>query len=671
MVIGPVLSVVTGLLIQILGLGTWGWVIPPVLTLLYGVVRRLNTQLASRQQPAKSEPVNRGTIWALSLAAVVGVLSLVPNVSSYPLTITGIANRFHPDMYFFEALSTSINRFGPFQSIFSPGDEVRYHWLVYAWSGQVTVAADASSFVALTRVLPFVAIAASCMIAIAWVERLTKVRWAPSLAVLLLISGGYVGATYGAIFNFDSPSQAMTAAWLLAFGFAVIELLSEEQKSKFRVVGSITLIGLLSAALTGGKISSGIEALTSIAFVTVVGFLFHRSWWKRSAFATLASLAGFVASYIVVVAGSADPGQLRFGEFWNRASSVQGLNPIPGNLGIALGTAFLILAICFRWFGVLWLVGNKPTRLNPSTLFGAGLALTSLVAIIVLSSGLNETWFALGASAPLAALSAVGAAESLNSLKLQTNIRRVVLALTLSCSMVLFIGVSKLWLTGPSGGNDWVSTLRWSGPIVGLIGAGLIGLGLVLAFRSPLQSLKGWAVVSIITCVFLSIPGRLLGVGLGQVGEQAGLRNDAFGPVLPFVVARDQREIQAWSKDQAAAVTWLKTASNPFDLLATNITFGAFIPAVTGLHTFASALNYQAQYGPRDMVQPLVTRENQSWDFIDSPDAATAQPLCDAGVRWLWVDPERSHRRDWGSLATIVYSNSSVIILELNRLECK
>ncbi|CAB4906210.1 MAG: hypothetical protein F2806_06530 [Actinobacteria bacterium] len=669
--LGPVISLATGLAVQLFGRGTWGWLIAPLLVFTLGLYLRLRRRKTNTAGSPAVLKFDLASLWAFILTIVLGSASLLPNIASYPLNIIGIANKYHADIFFFEALSTSISKFGPFNSIFTPGSEIRYHWLVYAWSGQVTAAADASPFVVLTRVVPLIAILASCFIAIVWVRRLTKVVWAPSLAVLLLITGGYVGATYGVVFNFDSPSLAMTAAWILAFGFALVILLDLLAQSRSQRIALLIMIAILSAALAGGKISSGIEALAAVFFTTAVGLVLRKEWGKRAALAAGSSFIGFLLSYVIFVAGSADPGQLHFGEFWNRASSVQGLNPIPGNLGIALGTAILLLAMSFRWAGLIWLFGQRQTRTDPSVIFGFGLAITGVLAILILSSGLNETWFALAASAPLAAISAAGVAEMTRSiLPVANRTTKLTIAICVLAAFALFVLVSRLWATGPSGGNDWVPTLRWLGPIAALVGAVVVALVLAVFLRHHTRKLRVWFGLILLICVFIAVPSRLLGVGMGSVADQPGLRDDAFGPIVPFVVTRDQNEVQEWSTDHSEAASWLRTNAGDADVLATNITFGSFIPAITRMQTLASAVNYQAMYGPANMIQPLVSREGQSWDFIDSPNKLTVQPLCDANVKWVWVDPMRSQRRDWLPFATIVFENPSVTILKINQSTC-
>ena len=667
--LGPVLCVVTGLAVNIAGLGNWGWMLPAGAALLVLVIRRRDTA-ATHLLHAEPELLEKPSLWAIGVTFVLGLGSLIPNLLNYPLMWTGTAGNYHPDMLFFEALSTSLTRFGPFESIFTPDSEVHYHWLVYAWAGQVTSATDAAPFVVLTRVLPFVAIASSCLIAIAWVARLTSIRWAPSLAVVLLIMGGFVGATYGAIFNFDSPSQAMTAAWILAFGLGFVVLLSEQTQGRTFVISLTIAIGIMAFGLTGGKISAGLAAVAGILFVTAAGILLHLWWWKRALLATATSTAMLLAAYLGLVAGSADSGGLRLGDLVNRASSVQGLNPLPSSIGIILGTVILVIAICIRWSGLVWFLTTPARRREPSTLLGLGLALAAILAILVLSNGVNETWFALAAAAPLAVISASGAADAANAVGLNLRSGRGAILIIVASAAVLFGLAALLWATGASGGDEWVSTLRWLGPLVSVAGA--IGVALVLARRvhGYLSVARASLALSVVILVLVSAPARLIGVGTGQVGVQPGLNNDAFSPVEPIIEVYDPHVVGQWSDAHAAAAAWVRMHTGESDLLATNITRSALVPALTRRQTIASGVLYQAAYGPPSMVQAVADRERTSWYFIEDPSDTTARPLCDAGVDWLWVDPARTKKRSWSPYAEIVFANDAAIILRVNQERC-
>lgn len=666
LVIGPMLSLASTLLVQSIGGGLWGWCLPAVVALVMWIrAKRSNTRVQKKHTPF---PV--GTIWALCLSGVLGILSLLPNIASYPLRWTGFDGRYHLDMLFFESIGTSIAKFGPFESIFTPGGSFRYHWLVYGWSGQLSAISSASPFVVLTRVIPVIAILASSLIAIAWVRKLTPVIWAPSLAVVLLIFGGYVGATNGVIFNFDSPSQALSAAWLLAASYSLMLLLGKEVSSRKSVWVFIGLTTALFALTLGGKISAGAVGIAALSALAVVALVQRPWWWKRAV--TVATASGIFsgALYFGIISGSASPGDLRFGSILDRASTVQGLNPFPGTLGVMVGTCIMLIAIAIRWAGLVWFIKDPNTRKNPATLYATALAAIGLLAVIFMSSGLNETWFALAASAPLIAISSAGVAEAFKMNSQLKSISVTQFALVVGSSVLVFIIVSILWRTGPSGGDPWVNSLRWLGPIAAIALTLSIAALLAKFLRKDIRIRVSVLAIALLALVSLSGQGRLLGIGSDKLGVLPPLSYEYFGSFLPFVNSLDTVSFTQWSDKQVAGAEWLKQHANAQDLLATNFTASGLVPALTGFRTYSTSTIYQAMYGPKSLTQLVLSRERQEWSFIDKPSTATAKPLCSAGVTWVWVDPVRSHTRSWEPFATIVYKNEDVTLLHMNTANC-
>jgi hypothetical protein len=657
--VGTVMSMVAGVTVTTLGWGTWGWLVPVVPSLAWWIVTR-------RRRVGNMDSIDGASLVGLAVTFVIGLGSLVPNLLSYPLSWTGTWSRYHPDMLFFESLSTSLSRLGPLDSIYTPDGMVRYHWLVYAWSGQVTAAADAGPFVVLTRVLPFVAVVGSSFLAIAWARRLSTIVWVPSLAVVLLVMGGYVGATYGAIFNFDSPSQSFTTLWLLALAFAVVLLLSSGTRA-LRSVPTYGVVGILSFGVAGGKVSAGAIAVCAVAWVALVGLARREAWARRGLTVAIVTFVAFVLGYLLVVSGSADPGGLKLGSLLNRASSIQGINPIPGSIGIALGTLILTLAIAVRWAGLAWFLADRDRRWEPSTVIGVGLGIGGVATVLLISGGMNDTWFALAASAPLAVISAAGAGEA--SRLLGPSRWRPIIWAALAAGLI-FIVVRVLWSTGASGGTVWVGTLRWAGPIVGVLAALVVGWMLARTYGEPGSRLRAWLAGSVIVLVLLAAPGRLLGVGSDQVGVQPGLGADEFTPIEAFTEARDVAPVVQWSDQHQAAARWLRDRASGSDLIATNVTFSPLVPALTRMQTLASGILYQAPYGRPDAVAPLLEREAQSWGFIDEPSADTAAALCAAGVTWVWVDPTRTAVRDWMPYASVELATEGAIVLRLDAAAC-
>jgi predicted RNA-binding Zn ribbon-like protein len=78
----------------------------------------------------------------------------------------------------------------------------------------------------------------------------------------------------------------------------------------------------------------------------------------------------------------------------------------------------------------------------------------------------------------------------------------------------------------------------------------------------------------------------------------------------------------------------------------------------------------QAPYGRSGAIAEIQRREEASWQFIDSPSTQSLEPLCDAGVDWLWVDPNRTSTRDWSSFAKVGFEAEDVIVLEIKPSAC-
>jgi hypothetical protein len=666
--VGTAAAVLCGLVVTSLGLGAWGWLLPAVVAVGIAIAARVRRG----RRPTSRTPsrVKRGrtpvaVLAGLLVGAVLGALSLLVNLANYPLAWTGWWDRYHPDMLFFEALSTSLARYGPLDSVFLSGGQVRYHWLVYAWSGQVAEASAAAPFVVLTRVLPFTATAMVVLIAVSWAARLSRVPWVPSLAVALILSGGYVGATYGTILNFDSPSQAVSTAWLLALCVVFLRFLH----GRVRARGTVLTVLLLAFASSGGKISSGAIGVGALGLTWAIGAARRATWHWRALAGAAAAAAGLVAAYLLVVSGSADPGGLALGRLVDRASSVQGLNPLNSSLGIVAGTLILTIAIVIRWAGAAWLLAAARSRWSPVSLLGLALAVTGVATVLLVSGGLNDTWFALAASAPLSIISAAGAgraAAAVGAAGATTWITRP-LAWAVAGGLAAAGVVTALWLTGGSGGNVWVSSLRWLGPLAAL-GVGLV-LGAIIARQQRLRGRyrRRWLAMTILILVVAATPGRALGLAGSSFGVQSevGLSDASFTPWEPFVEGVDAERVTGWSADQTAAGAWLRDAAQPDDIVLTNVTFSPLVPALTGLRTWVSGTQYQAPYGRPDQLPVLLDRERQSWDVIDAPTAASAAALCEAGVRWVWVDPQRTTARSWTPLAETAWTAPDVTVLEL------
>lgn len=662
--LGSALAVVAGLVVQVLGMGSWGWALPGLVAAIAIVVSR-----PWRRRPASArEPLDRPTVFALIAAAIVGLGILAYTWRGYPLTWTGSWSGYHVDMPFFEALATSLARLGPLDSIFVPGGEIRYHWLVYAWAGQVTEAAGAGPFVVMTRAIPIVAVVAGSLLVTGWARRLSRVDWVPTVAAALLLVGGHLGALYGGVLPQDSPSQAVSAVWLLALAVALVTLLGRSAGSARWTL--LAVVAVLGFATMGGKVSAGAPAIAGAVLVAAVAQLRRESWRLDAVLGATAIVVSGVAAFVLLISGSAGGGGLGLLSLLDKSSSQQGMNPTEGAIGVLAGTAVMLVAVAARWAGVAWLVAEPRWRWRPETVFAVGLAGASLTAIVVLS-GFNEIWFSAASSAPLAVMTAVGAGEACRrACNDEPRRERRVVAGAVAAALLITVVVWALWATGASGGNVWTSTWRWAAPLVAVGLALLAGAGLA-RWGSGAVRLPAALGAFVVVLVFATVPGRLLGVGTGQIGIlQPGFRGEWFTAAAEVVSGRDVTYVDDWTDSQMRAAAWLRANAAPTDLLATNLTFSPFVPAVTGLPTYVSGIRYQAPYGRPGLTSVLLDHDARTFAFLESPSTSTVAPLCEAGVRWLWVDPRTFPGQTWLPWAAPVVTEPDAVVLRLDAASC-
>ena len=652
--------------------GGLAWALPSALTAAGWIVQRFRIRPRSTHHSSVGLPL-APAVMALAVSGALGLAAIAVNLRKYPLDWVGSVTSYHQDMFFFEALSTSLARFGPNETIFMSGGHIRYHWFAYEWAGQFAQAIGADPFVVLTRVLPMTALAGTLLIAVFWTQRLTKSRgvWAPTLAGVLLIFGGYVGATYGTILNFDSPSQEMTTMWMLGLSVILLQVTAKSasvHRSRPRLVLLLAGVALLSGIATGGKASIGVVVIASWALVAVIATLRRDPWvWRAWAGTCVAALAGGVV-YLLYVGGSAWSGGLILGGLLNKASSVQGLNPTDYRWGIALGTGILILAVMPRWAGVFWFIATPARRWKPVTIYSIGLALVGIATLLLISGSLNDVWFALAASAPLAVVSAAGVSRATLAVTTQDRWRPASpVLLGVAVGLVLSLIVMVLWSFGP----ETRLALRWAGPVVGAVGAVVIGL-LLARNRGLHSSYRRRAIAMILLIlVITATDSRLLGLranAFGVLGD--GLRPTEFAPFLPFLPTRDTTIVSSINEDQLAVAAWLQQNAPLTDIIATNMTYAPIVPALTGRRSFISALQYQGAYGPPGETAEMINREWASWHFIDAPTVDDAAVLCTAHVSWIWIDSTRTPNKDWEPYATVVLHQGDVILARLNPASC-
>jgi hypothetical protein len=153
--------------------------------------------------------------------------------------------------------------------------------------------------------------------------------------------------------------------------------------------------------------------------------------------------------------------------------------------------------------------------------------------------------------------------------------------------------------------------------------------------------------------------------------QENGLRTEWFSMfAVQLVQGRDVNQVEDWAPSQRDAAEWLRTNSDVRDVVGTNLTLGPYVSAITHRGTYVSGILYQSPYGREWIAPVLLMREQDIWEFIDSPNTQGAQDLCAAGVKWLWVDRSRTAADDWGPEFTTRFTSEDTFIAEANPELC-
>ena len=607
----------------------WGWLVPTAVAAVLLIAWSLRQgRVGVEMFFARGDS---GISRAVAVGVLVGLIPLAVNWRRVPLS--RVTDESFLDVYFLEALTRGLSNFGPSESILMTGGTIRYHWLSYIWAGDIASIASLPPFASITRVLPLVALVAVVSLTATWAARLARGRigssWIPTVAVLLVVAGGYTGALYGTVLNFDSPSQSLTTMWLLALLFTVAVYV--DRGSPWMLVA----VALLAVANTGGKVSHIAVAAGGLILLSVVGIFTRSLWWRRAIVATTVTGLAAIGTYLVVIFGAAVDRNLTE-ELAVKASTWQGLDPLPGTWGVAAGTIALLLAAYARLAGVGWLIREREFRTNPSLLMAVGAVAVGTFAIVVLAEGINETWFMLAASAPASVVSAVGAVGALYRLAEQ----RGSLPWAVGAVAVLVACVS-LVLSFDAFGESATGFARWGAAVAPWLLAPVLSWALLVVLLRRQRGREFWlsvvaaTIVVLVASSILTRPatawtsGRQVVTEVGLMQPAAIIDSPASGTTsgpVPF-------------EDRVSAARWLEMNAATDDIIATTDESSAFVPAYTGLRMFLAGSRYQVGLGNASDIAEIERRSAITAELREGSPEAMDQALaalCAASVRWLW-----------------------------------
>ena len=683
-----------------LGLGTTGWLLLPITAIALLLFPSLRARYSQGKpvEPSGAE-APRWLDWLPAAAA--SLLLQIPNWLRTPIRDGYVVgDRYHSDLVFFEAVGQSVSLLGPSDSLLLSDAPIKYHWFVYGWSGLLTRLSGVDPFWVQTRLLPFVLIGLSAFLAAQWARQLSNVRWVPALAAWLVVVAGYVGADQGVIVTFDSPSNGFASVVLLAFVLTVTLAFRSTDPRPL-----ILLTGFWGFALVGSKASHAAVAGIGVACMALA--LTLRRERDRAVIAwslTLATAIGVFGAYLLLLAGiSGSDSQIGFGGETPRASTFQGLDPATGLWGVFIGTVVLILAMAPRWVGLVVLLRDPLGRSQPETWLGLGMLVAGIVPLFLLTSGVNAAWFALGASAPLSVLSAVGIGVLRKYVSIPVTHRGwLLVGVVITAAFAWALTVVNYGLVQVSG-----APVAWRSAVVAWLTAGIGALVLSLWLRGRWVLRISFALMLAIslTAVASRLSGPVLWIyaapylepGLrtvvttldpnaelnargepprslaaaGSAPRSMSARIASSDPVdtdladSSTAVADDRVQ---WNPIRATAASVLRDAAAISDVVAMDASISQpFLPIATDLRVLLAGQPYTDGYTSASAARSIPERFELVDDFRLTAAPAAHQALWDLGVRWLWLEfsPEVDADR-LARLTTPLTVGPEVAVLRLN-----
>ena len=623
--------------------GEWVWPFPfamlATLVLLIRKLKKVNNSIYDRS--------------AIGILAITGVVTLVTRPSIWWIT--------QSDTHFYQAISTSVAKWGFRDSILTSGYSLKYHWFPYAWTGMVSRISDAPDWVVLTRVGPLVA--TLCIIALVWTItlRLIENRNAAIVGVFLFAASPVFG-DWSLSINlamFGSYSQHFATIWLLPIVLLMIDVAHGALRAQWALV-SIFLVGLV-----GGKVSHAAVALVAVLGFELVRFFQQRENRIGSIVEALFAIGTVVGAtlYLFGTGGSLT---------WRPASWVPYLQGDLYNFrGLKLILATTILLLGMLSMALVALVrGMFYNRRITCVYVGVLLA---VFAGVVASNFSN---FPTDPNGLFFVHSSLIVSYSLISIVLFENLdlRFVSGSITQKLIAPVFIGVFALFLTflipDLNSGSASATLLRTAKSLTPIIAFVLIvSLILVIQEVGPMRrwNLYLMTLISLITISFGSF------VATSTIELPKNYRNfESEGD--SFIESSDLRSLSIWFNENTTSSEIY--ASNCFcegsACKSVDYSRKALVAALIERRSLVQSPWLAASYSSdvnKNSSNDFINRILTSVNFAIAPTSADLMMLKNWSVDWYVVDLEVTRANYWTNSEAKVYENNSYLVIDLNKVK--
>ena len=640
--IGTLLALISSQIFRVTPFGKFAWTIPFLISSPFVIWARFSERNVTISEKTESD---KHLLKSFLPAIVLGIIQLSVWWRWHPLKWSGWW-KYNVDVPYFESYSNSLAILGTTHSLMDPTLDTRYHWFAYAWVGSLTNSLHIDSFVVLTRVLPMVAMTMGVAIAYSWAASMSKKKWIPGLAALVVVIGP--GLSIGSFVMLRSPSSAMSVGWSLAFTVLLFKIIHEGLHQP----PAYLILALLAIGVVGGKATNIV--LTSVAIILLLLTSFTQTneirnrIWRAGAI----SLISLVSTFVLLIATS----EARALDF-----------------GIFLGWPGLALTILPTSAGIFGLYKEKLSAGEPLLVYSLGMVLSGLLlSLITYDRGGNQVYFLVSAATILVVPSLIGLEKCAPLLNLEGKGGKRA-KLKAGIGVILAGAMSSfLWMLFENSTSSAGKLGRTVAPIPIWILSFLATFVLAKNFTSLLKTKRDQislflgvvmlaSLISSSLTIFGSIfNGPIYSGSTEMSGNGKSTKNHPGSISYNYMVAGE----------------WVQRNTPPEGIFFSNRQCGDFTNSpenCDGLWAFASALSKRQYiiegvgYFDSDKASALRKSANQqlSIRFSLSPNQEDWEELWVKGVRWGWIDRQVSSRTDWGKFANGVYSNKDIQVIKL------
>jgi hypothetical protein len=590
---------------------------------------------------------------AIGILAITGVATLVTRPSIWWIT--------QSDTHFYQAISTSVAKWGFRDSILTSGYSLKYHWFPYAWTGMVSRISDAPDWVVLTRVGPL--IATLCIIALVWTItlRLIENRSAAIVGVFVFAASPVFG-DWSLSINlamFGSYSQHFATIWLLPIVLWMIDVARGALRAQWALV-SIFLVGLV-----GGKVSHAAVALVAVLGFELVRFFQQRENRIGSIVEALFAIGTVVGAtlYLFGTGGSLT---------WRPASWVPYLQ---GDLYDFRGLK-LILATTILLLGMLSLAAVVLVRgmLNNKKINGvyAGVLLAVIAGFIASnfssgSSGPNGLFFVHSPLIVAYSLISIVLIKSLDFRFVRRSILRQLAAPVFAGGCALLLTYLIPDLNSGSVSAAFLRTSRSLTPVVALV----LVMALIFVAKkvAPISKLSLYS-MTLISLITISL-GSFVAKSTTELPKN--YRNfESEGD--SFIESSDLRSLSTWFNENTASSEIYATnyVCQSFRCDSANYSKKSLMSAVLFRRSLVQAPHFSFAFsslGESTSNDDFFERLSVSINFAMAPTSADFTMLKNWSVDWYVVDLEVTPSNYWTNSDAKVYENNSYLVIDLNKVK--